>query len=156
MALYTDIVMDHFMNPRNVGSIENADGVGEVGNAKCGDIMKIYLKIKDNRIEAVKFETFGCGSAIASSSIATEMIKGHSINEALALSNRAVVEALDGLPPAKLHCSVLAEQAVKAALSDYYTRQGIDPEPIVGHVKKDVHEGEEAEGACPSCATCDH
>ena len=156
MALYTETVMDHFMHPRNVGEIADADGVGEVGNAKCGDIMKMYLKIKDNRIEDVKFEPFGCGSAIASSSIATEMIKGRSINEALALSNRAVVEALDGLPPAKLHCSVLAEQAVKAALSDYYTRQGIDPEPIVGHVKKDVHEGEEAEGACPSCATCDH
>ena len=156
MALYTQTVMDHFMHPRNVGEIADADGVGEVGNAKCGDIMKMYLKIKDNRIEDVKFETFGCGSAIASSSIATEMIKGRSIDEALALSNRAVVEALDGLPPAKLHCSVLAEQAVKAALSDYYTRQGIDPEPIVGHVKKDVHEGEEEEGACPSCATCDH
>ena len=156
MALYTQTVMDHFMHPRNVGEIADADGVGEVGNAKCGDIMKMYLKIKDNRIEDVKFETFGCGSAIASSSIATEMIKGRSINEALALSNRAVVEALDGLPPAKLHCSVLAEQVVMAALSDYYTRQGIDPEPIVGHVKKDVHEGEEAEGACPSCATCDH
>ena len=156
MALYTDTVMDHFLHPRNVGEIADADGVGEVGNAKCGDIMKMYLKIKDGKIEDVKFETFGCGSAIASSSMATEMIKGRSINEALALSNRAVVEALDGLPPAKLHCSVLAEQAVKAALSDYYTRQGIDPEPIVGHVKKDVHEGEEAEGACPSCATCDH
>ena len=156
MALYTQTVMDHFMHPRNVGEIADADGVGEVGNAKCGDIMKMYLKIKDDKIEDVKFETFGCGSAIASSSMATEMIKGRSINEALALSNRAVVEALDGLPPAKLHCSVLAEQAVKAALSDYYTRQGIDPEPIVGHVKKDVHEGEEAEGACPSCATCDH
>ena len=156
MALYSEKVMDHFQHPRNVGVIEDANGVGEVGNAKCGDIMKIYLKIEDDIIKDVKFETFGCGSAIASSSMATEMIKGHSINEALALSNRAVVEALDGLPPAKLHCSVLAEQAVKAALSDYYTRQGIDPEPIVGHVKKDVHEGEEAEGACPSCATCDH
>ena len=156
MALYTETVMDHFMHPRNVGEIADADGVGEVGNAKCGDIMKIYLKIEDDIIKDVKFETFGCGSAIASSSMATEMIKGRSINEALALSNCAVVEALDGLPPAKLHCSVLAEQAVKAALSDYYTRQGIDPEPIVGHVKKDVHEGEEAEGACPSCATCDH
>ena len=156
MALYSEKVMDHFQHPRNVGIIENADGIGEVGNAKCGDIMKIYLKIDDDKISDVKFETFGCGSAIATSSIATEMIKGRSINEALALSNRAVVEALDGLPPAKLHCSVLAEQAVKATLSDYYTRQGIDPEPIVGHVKKDVHEGEEAEGACPSCATCDH
>ena len=156
MALYTQTVMDHFMHPRNVVEIADADGVGEVGNAKCGDIMRMYIKVDNGIISDVKFNTFGCGSAIASSSIATEMIKGRSINEALALSNRAVVEALDGLPPAKLHCSVLAEQAVKAALSDYYTRQGIDPEPIVGHVKKDVHEGEEAEGACPSCATCDH
>ena len=154
--LYSEKVMDHFRNPRNVGEIENADGVGQVGNAKCGDIMRRTLKIDDGVITDAKFTTFGCGSAIATSSIATEMIKGRSINEALALSNRAVVEALDGLPPAKLHCSVLAEQAVKAALSDYYTRQGLDPEPIVGHVKKDVHEGEEAEGACPSCATCDH
>ena len=142
--LYSEKVMDHFRNPRNVGEIENADGVGQVGNAKCGDIMRMTLKIDDGVITDAKFTTFGCGSAIATSSIATEMIKGRSINEALALSNRAVVEALDGLPPAKLHCSVLAEQAVKAALSDYYTRQGIDPEPIVGHVKKDVHEGEEA------------
>ena len=155
--MYTEKVMDHFQHPRNVGEIENASGVGTVGNAKCGDIMRMYLDIDDNGIiQDCKFKTFGCGAAIATSSIATEMIKGRSINEALALSNRAVVEALDGLPPAKLHCSVLAEQAVKAALSDYYTRQGIDPEPIVGHVKKDVHEGEEAEGACPSCATCDH
>ena len=154
--MYSEKVLDHFTNPRNVGEIPDADGVGEVGNARCGDIMKMYLKIDGDTITDVKFKTFGCGTAIATSSIATEMIKGRSINEALALSNRAVVEALDGLPPAKLHCSVLAEQAVKAALSDYYTRQGIDPEPIVGHVKKDVHEGEEAEGACPSCATCDH
>ena len=152
--MYSEKVLDHFTNPRNVGEIPDADGVGEVGNARCGDIMKMYLKIDGDTITDVKFKTFGCGAAIATSSIATEMIKGRSINEALALSNRAVVEALDGLPPAKLHCSVLAEQAVKAALSDYYTRQGIDPEPIV--VKKDVHEGEEAEGACPSCATCDH
>ena len=154
--MYSEKVLDHFTNPRNVGEIPDADGVGEVGNARCGDIMKMYLKIDGDTITDVKFKTFGCGAAIATSSIATEMIKGRSINEALALSNRAVVEALDGLPPAKLHCSVLAEQAVKAALSDYYTRQGIDPEPIVGHVKKDVHEGEAAEGACPSCATCDH
>ena len=155
--MYSEKVMDHFQHPRNVGEIENASGVGTVGNAKCGDIMRIFLDIDDDEvIRDCKFKTFGCGAAIATSSIATEMIKGRSINEALALSNRAVVEALDGLPPAKLHCSVLAEQAVKAALSDYYTRQGIDPEPIVGHVKKDVHEGEEAEGACPSCATCDH
>ena len=136
--MYSEKVLDHFTNPRNVGEIPDADGVGEVGNARCGDIMKMYLKIDGDTITDVKFKTFGCGAAIATSSIATEMIKGHSINEALALSNRAVVEALDGLPPAKLHCSVLAEQAVKAALSDYYTRQGIDPEPIVGHVKKDA------------------
>ena len=125
MALYTDIVMDHFMNPRNVGSIENADGVGEVGNAKCGDIMKMYLKIKDDKIEDVKFETFGCGSAIASSSMATEMIKGKPVSEALELSNKAVVEALDGLPAHKIHCSVLAEEAVKAAVKDYYDKHGV-------------------------------
>lgn len=117
--MYTEIVMDHFKNPRNVGSIENADGVGQVGNAKCGDIMKIYLKIKDDMIEDAKFETFGCGSAIASSSMATELIKGKSINEAVELSNKAVVEALGGLPPVKIHCSVLAEQAIKSALYDY-------------------------------------
>ena len=119
MALYTETVMDHFMHPRNVGSIENADGVGEVGNAKCGDIMKIYLKIENNIIEDVKFETFGCGSAIASSSMATEMIKGKSIHEALELTNKAVAEALDGLPPVKIHCSMLAEQAIHAAVEDY-------------------------------------
>ena len=134
MALYTQTVMDHFMHPRNVGEIADADGVGEVGNAKCGDIMKMYLKIKDNRIEDVKFETFGCGSAIASSSIATEMIKGRTIEEALKLSNKAVVEALDGLPAHKIHCSVLAEQSIKAAIADYYRRQGIDPTPIVGEL----------------------
>ena len=126
MALYSDKVMDHFLNPRNVGEIENASGVGEVGNAKCGDIMKIYLKIEDDIIEDVKFETFGCGSAIASSSMATELIKGKSINDALELSNKAVVEALDGLPPQKLHCSVLAEEAIKAALKDYYDKNGIE------------------------------
>ena len=125
MALYTDTVMDHFMHPRNVGEIKNPSGVGEVGNAKCGDIMKMYLKIKDNKIEDVKFETFGCGSAIASSSMATEMIKGKPISEALALSNKAVVEALDGLPAQKIHCSVLAEEAVKAAVKDYYDKNGI-------------------------------
>ena len=125
MALYTDTVMDHFRNPRNVGEIENADGVGEVGNAKCGDIMKIYLKIKDNVITDIKFETFGCGSAIASSSMATEMIKGKTIEEALALTNRQVVDALGGLPAHKLHCSVLAEEAVKSAVRDYYDRHGI-------------------------------
>ena len=125
MALYTETVMDHFRNPRNVGEIPDADGVGEVGNAKCGDIMKMYLKIKDDRIEDVKFETFGCGSAIASSSIATEMIKGKTVEEALALTNKEVVDALGGLPAHKLHCSVLAEEAVKSAVQDYYERNHI-------------------------------
>ena len=129
MALYSEKVMDHFRNPRNVGVIEDADGVGEVGNAKCGDIMKIYLKIRDGVIEDVKFETFGCGSAIASSSMATEMIKGKPVSEAMALTNQAVAEALDGLPAHKLHCSVLAEEAIKAALKDYYDRQGIAYDP---------------------------
>lgn len=117
-----------------MGEIENADGVGEVGNAKCGDIMKMFLKIDDGVITDCKFKTYGCASAIATSSIATEMIKGHKVEEALALSNKAVVEALGGLPAHKIHCSVLAEQAIKAALADYYKKQGIDPEPIVGKV----------------------
>ncbi len=125
MALYTDTVMDHFMHPRNVGEIENPSGVGEVGNAKCGDIMKIYLDIKDGVIQDVKFETFGCGSAIASSSMATEMIKGKTVEEALAISNKDVVDALGGLPAHKLHCSVLAEEAIKSAVKDYYDRNGI-------------------------------
>ena len=125
MALYSEKVMDHFMNPRNVGTIENASGVGEVGNAKCGDIMKIYLKIENNIIEDVKFETFGCGSAIASSSMATEMIMGKSIHEALELTNKAVAEALDGLPAHKMHCSVLAEEAIKTALKDYFDKNNI-------------------------------
>ena len=125
MALYTETVMDHFMHPRNVGEIENPDGVGQVGNAKCGDIMKMYLKIKDNIIEDVKFETFGCGSAIASSSMATELIKGKTIEEALAVTNKQVVEALGGLPAHKLHCSVLAEEAIKAAVKNYYDKNGI-------------------------------
>ncbi len=132
--MYTQKVMDHFMNPRNVGEIENADGVGEVGNARCGDIMRMYLKIGNGIITDVKFKTFGCGAAIATSSMATELIKGKSIDEALKLTNKAVVEALEGLPPAKLHCSVLAEQAIKSALSDYYRKKGIDPEPIVGRI----------------------
>lgn len=132
--MYTEQVMDHFMHPRNMGEIENADGVGEVGNAKCGDIMKMFLKIDDGVITDCKFKTYGCASAIATSSIATEMIKGHKVEEALALSNKAVVEALGGLPAHKIHCSVLAEQAIKAALADYYKKQGIDPEPIVGKV----------------------
>ena len=126
MALYSETVMDHFRNPRNVGVIENADGVGEVGNAKCGDIMKIYLKIKDDIIEDVKFETFGCGSAIASSSMATEMIKGKPLSQALTLTNKAVADALDGLPAHKLHCSVLAEEAIKSAIKDYYDKNGIE------------------------------
>ena len=126
MALYTDTVMDHFMHPRNVGEIPDADGVGQVGNAKCGDIMKMYLKINDNVIEDVKFETFGCGSAIASSSMATEMIKGKTIDEALAVTNRQVVEALGGLPAHKLHCSVLAEESIKSAIKNYYDRNGIE------------------------------
>ena len=126
MALYSEKVMDHFRNPRNVGVIENADGVGEVGNAKCGDIMKMYLKIDDDIITDVKFETFGCGSAIASSSMATELIKGKPVSEALTLTNKAVAEALDGLPAHKMHCSVLAEEAIKKALQDYYEKNGID------------------------------
>ena len=125
MALYTDTVMDHFMHPRNVGEIANPSGVGEVGNAKCGDIMKMYLDIENNVIKDVKFETFGCGSAIASSSMATEMIKGKTVEEALAISNKDVVDALGGLPAHKLHCSVLAEEAIKSAVKDYYDRNGI-------------------------------
>ena len=126
MALYSEKVMDHFLHPRNVGVIEDADGVGEVGNAKCGDIMKIYLKIDNDIITDVKFETFGCGSAIASSSMATELIKGKPINEAAALTNKAVTEAWDGLPAHKLHCSVLAEEAIKLALKDYFDKNGIE------------------------------
>ena len=125
MALYSDKVMDHFRNPRNVGILEDADGVGEVGNPVCGDIMKIYLKIENDVITDVKFETFGCGSAIASSSMATELIKGKPISEAVKLTNKAVTEALDGLPPHKLHCSVLAEEAIKKAVKDYYDKNGI-------------------------------
>ena len=125
MALYTDTVMDHFMHPRNVGEIKDPSGVGEVGNAKCGDIMKMYLDIENDVIKDVKFETFGCGSAIASSSMATEMIKGKTVEEALAITNKDVVDALGGLPAHKLHCSVLAEEAIKSAVKDYYDRSGI-------------------------------
>ena len=140
--LYSEKVMDHFQHPRNVGKIDDADGVGEVGNAKCGDIMKMYLKVDDGVITDVKFNTFGCGSAIATSSMATEMIKGKTIEEALTLSNKAVVEALDGLPANKIHCSVLAEQAVKAAVKDYYDRHGI---------------AYDQEALCTGdCATCGH
>ncbi|MGI5891662.1 MAG: Fe-S cluster assembly scaffold protein NifU [Bacillota bacterium] len=123
---YSEKVIDHFSNPRNLGKMEDADGIGEVGNAKCGDIMKIYIKVDDGVISDVKFNTFGCAAAIATSSMATEMIKGKTIEEALKLSNKAVVEALDELPPAKMHCSVLAEEAVRAAIKDYYDKNGIE------------------------------
>ena len=129
MALYSDKVMDHFQNPRNVGKMDDADGIGEVGNAKCGDIMRMYIKVKDGIITDCKFNTFGCGSAIATSSMATELIKGKPVEEALQLSNQAVVEALDGLPPQKIHCSVLAEEAVQAAVKDYYDKNGIAYDP---------------------------
>ena len=143
MALYTETVMDHFTHPRNVGEIPDADGVGEVGNAKCGDIMKMYLKIKDDRIEDVRFETFGCGSAIASSSMATELIKGKTVDEALAVTNKQVVDALGGLPAYKLHCSVLAEESIKAAVKDYYERNNIPYD----HSK--FPDCEHCEGGCP-------
>ena len=141
--LYSDKVMDHFLNPRNLGTIDDADGVGEAGNAKCGDIMKIYLKVDNDIITDVKFNTFGCGSAIASSSMATEMIKGKPITEAMKLTNKAVAEALDGLPAHKLHCSVLAEEAIKAALLDYYNRSGKTPDP-------------ELAARCSDCGSCCH
>lgn len=140
MALYSEKVMDHFRNPRNVGVLEDANGVGEVGNPTCGDIMKIYLKIVNDTVEDVKFETFGCGSAIASSSMATELIKGKPLADALTLTNRAVTEALDGLPAHKLHCSVLAEEAIKKAVKDYYDRSGIAYDPA----------------QFPDCEHCDH
>ena len=145
---YSEKVMDHFANPRNVGELADANGVGEVGNSKCGDIMRMYIKVKDNVIEDVSFKTFGCGAAIATSSMATELIKGKTIDEALKLTNRAVMEALDGLPPVKVHCSVLAEQAIKAAVADYYTRQGIDPTPFVGKSEECDHDH-----GC-SCSEC--
>ena len=145
---YSEKVMDHFANPRNVGELADANGVGEVGNSKCGDIMRMYIKVKDNVIEDVSFKTFGCGAAIATSSMATELIKGKTIDEALKLTNRAVMEALDGLPPVKVHCSVLAEQAIKAAVADYYTRQGIDPTPFVGKIEECDHDH-----GC-SCSDC--
>ena len=142
MALYSDKVMDHFQHPRNVGKIDDADGIGEVGNAKCGDIMRMYIKVKDGIITDCKFNTFGCGSAIATSSMATELIKGKPISEALELSNKAVVEALDGLPAHKIHCSVLAEEAVRAAVKDYYDRNGIayDPEKFQIHDCEHCHD----------------
>ena len=141
MALYSDKVMDHFQHPRNVGKIDDADGIGEVGNAKCGDIMRMYIKVKDDVITDCKFNTFGCGSAIATSSMATELIKGKPISEALELSNKAVVEALDGLPAHKIHCSVLAEEAVRAAVKDYYDKNGI------AYDKKKFPE-------CENCESC--
>lgn len=136
--MYTKKVMDHFMNPRNMGEIENADGIGEVGNAKCGDIMKIFLKIEDNVVKDAKFKTFGCGAAIASSSMATELLKGKTVDEAWELSNKAVVEALEGLPPQKIHCSVLAEEGIHMAINDYRTRKGL--EPWEDHSSGDHHE----------------
>ena len=143
---YSEKVMDHFMNPRNVGQIEDASGVGEVGNAKCGDIMRIYLDIDENQIiRDVKFMTFGCGSAIASSSMATEMVKGKSIHEALAVTNKAVAEALDGLPPVKMHCSVLAEQAIKSALIDYAKKNNIHIPELDGIVIDDDHDHHDIE-----------
>ncbi len=140
MALYSEKVMDHFRHPRNVGALENPDGVGEVGNAKCGDIMKIYLKIDGDIITDVSFETFGCGSAIAASSMATELIKGKPVADALTLTNKAVVEALDGLPGHKIHCSVLAEEAIKKALQDYFDRNGMEYDKSL----------------FPDCENCDH
>ncbi len=134
---YSTKVMDHFANPRNVGLLEDANAVGTVGNQKCGDNMKMMLKIENDVIVDVRFQTFGCGAAVATSSMATELVKGKTVQEALQLTNAAVMEALDGLPPVKVHCSVLAEEAIKAALADYYTRQGIDPTPIVGEIKCD-------------------
>lgn len=141
--MYSEKVMDHFRNPRNVGEIPNADGVGEVGNPKCGDIMKMYLKIEDGVIVDVKFKTFGCGSAIASSSMATEMVRGKTIEEALSVTNKAVAEALDGLPPVKMHCSVLAEQAIKSALLDYSKKNNIHIDGLEGFdPEKDPHDHE--------------
>lgn len=138
--MYSDKVMDHFMNPRNVGEIADADGVGTVGNPKCGDIMKIYLKIEDDVIKDAKFKTFGCGAAVASSSMATELIKGKTVDEAWSVSNKAVIEALEGLPPVKVHCSVLAEEAIHEAINDYRVKQGLEP---IETEHKDPHAGEE-------------
>lgn len=137
--IYSDKVLDHFQNPRNVGEIPDANGVGEVGNAKCGDIMKIYLKVEDNIIKDVKFKTFGCGSAIASSSMATEMIKGKTLDEAWELTNKAVAEALDGLPPVKMHCSVLAEEAIHKAINDYRAQNGLEVKPMEEHDHDELH-----------------
>lgn len=143
--MYTDKVMDHFSNPRNVGELENANAVGEVGNAKCGDIMKMYMLIEDDIIKDIKFKTFGCGAAIATSSVATEMVKGKSIEEALKLTNKQVIDELGGLPPAKIHCSVLAEESIRAAIADYYARKGIEFE----HASL-------CDGCCESCKGHNH
>ncbi|KYH29981.1 MULTISPECIES: Fe-S cluster assembly scaffold protein NifU [Clostridium] len=137
--MYSEKVMDHFRNPRNVGEIEDANGIGEVGNPQCGDIMKIYLKIEDNIVKDIKFKTFGCGSAIASSSMATELVKGKTVEEAWNLTNKAVAEALDGLPPVKMHCSVLAEEAIHKAINDYRIRQGLEPWETKSH-SEHIHE----------------
>ncbi len=145
MALYSEKVMDHFTNPRNVGKLDDADGIGEVGNAKCGDIMKIYIKVKDGIITDVKFNTFGCGSAIASSSMATEMIKGKPLSQALELTNKAVAEALDGLPAHKMHCSVLAEEAIRAAIKDYYDKNNIEYDKALFPDDPHDHSGEEGQ-----------
>lgn len=142
--MYSEKVMDHFKNPRNMGEIPDANAVGEVGNAKCGDIMKMYMKIENGVIEDVKFKTFGCGAAVATSSMATELVKGKTIDEALSLTNKAVMEALDGLPPVKVHCSVLAEEAISAAIQDYYDRNGIDKK-----VQK-------CDGCCACCGSDEH
>ena len=155
MALYSEKVMDHFRNPRNVGKLDDADGIGEVGNARCGDIMKMYIKVKDGIITDVKFNTFGCGSAIASSSMATELIKGKPLDQALELTNKAVVEALDGLPAYKLHCSVLAEQAIRAAIKDYYDKNGIEYDKALFPDIDDEHEHEHGEGCgCETDGKC--
>ncbi|MGE4284825.1 MAG: Fe-S cluster assembly scaffold protein NifU [Clostridia bacterium] len=143
--MYSEKVMDHFSNPRNVGEIDNADAVGQVGNPKCGDIMKIYLKIEDDIIIDVKFKTFGCGAAVATSSMATELVKGKKIEEALKITNKAVAEALDGLPPAKMHCSNLAEEAIRSAIGDYYKRQGMEDKAI-----------EICSGCCEGCHAHNH
>ncbi len=140
--MYTEKVMEHFSNPRNQGEVEDYNAEGTVGNPKCGDIMKITMRIEKDVIEDVKFKTFGCGAAIATSSMATELVKGHTVKEALAITNSAVVEALEGLPPAKLHCSVLAEEAIKSAIADYYRRQGVEPSTIMG--------------CSADCASCHH
>lgn len=145
---YSEKVMDHFANPRNVGELKDANGIGEVGNSKCGDIMRMYIKVKNGIIEDVSFKTFGCGAAIATSSMATELIKGKTLEEALSLTNKAVMEALDGLPPVKVHCSVLAEQAIKSAIADYYKRQGLEPAMFIKNLKACTEE----HCSCDSCS----